>query len=130
MDLRYNRLATFPEALDTRKAVIVNASRNYIAHWPQSATFEQAAVLDLSYNDLEEVPDTISSARKLQQLYLCNNKLLLLPEIVRKAPLVDLFLADNLFTCALALVPRPCLLHTNHGNAESTPRPAETCQRP
>lgn len=101
LDVRYNSLSSLSSVdIDTHSVVILNASHNHLASVQNDLDMHSMSVCDLSFNALTEVPNVLGGARKLQQLYLANNHLSDLPEILQEAPLIDLFLSENSFTCA------------------------------
>jgi Leucine-rich repeat (LRR) protein len=101
LDVRYNYLTSLSNFdIDTHSIVILNASHNNLASVENDLDMHSMSVCDLSFNALDAVPSVLGAGRKLQQLYLANNHLSDLPEALQKAPLIDLFLSENSFTCA------------------------------
>jgi Leucine-rich repeat (LRR) protein len=58
------------------------------------------AVLNVSFNNLRQLPKSLVHAPRLQQLYVSNNQLDEIPEALAAMPLVDLFISENCFKCA------------------------------
>lgn len=103
---RYNNLQTAAPASRMDSLVILNLAHNEIRALFDSKGHEwtQLAVLNVSFNSLQTLPSSLGTAKRLQQLYVANNQLETLPDALGSLSLVDLFLSENAFRCAVVLV--------------------------
>ena len=105
LDIRNNDLeGNLPSSLmGLSQLVVLNASGNRLSSISEQVP-GSLGVLNLSFNQLRDLPESLGHSPVLQQLYLSGNNLEDLPSTFSQLPMIDLFLSENLFSTVPAPV--------------------------